>query len=193
MRWAPVIIAYLLGCIPFGLITARARGVDLRAAGSGNIGATNALRVMGKGAGAVTLMGDCLKGTAAVYIAFKLAGGDARIPAFAAAAAVLGHDFPVFLGFKGGKGVATSLGVLLALAPYVAVAGAAVWLVVVLAFRISSLGALASFMALPVIVLATKRDLFALTLFLTGLILIKHRSNIARLLKGEEPKIGRKT
>jgi glycerol-3-phosphate acyltransferase PlsY len=194
MVWAPILTAYLLGCIPSGLIVARLKGVDLRASGSGNIGATNALRVMGKGAGLITLLGDTLKGTAAVYIAYKVGGRDTGLFVIAGAACVLGHDFPVFTGFKGGKGVATSFGVLLAIAPGIAAAGFAVWLLTVLAFRISSVGALVSFSVMPVICMilySRGSDMFALSLFLTGMIFIKHRSNIARLIRGDEPRIGR--
>jgi len=194
MAWASVLVAYMLGCIPFGIIVARVKGVDLRASGSGNTGATNALRVMGKGAGLITLAGDMLKGAAGVYIAYRVAGLDSGIPFISAAAAVLGHDFPVFQGFKGGKGVATSFGVFLILAPYVALAGLGVWIITVLIFRISSLGALASFAIMPVLVLLMKKgdmSLFALSVFLTAMIVIKHRANIARLLRGDEPRIGR--
>ena len=188
-----VVIAYLLGCIPFGVIVARAYGVDLRGEGSGNIGATNALRVIGRKAGAITLIGDIGKGALAVYIAGTLAGRDAAV--LAAAAAVLGHDFPVFMRFKGGKGVATSLGALVVVEPLTGLVCIAAWLLVMLAFRYSSLSALASFGLLPVVALVAHVDdrwFLALSLFLTVLIYVKHKDNIARLIRGQEKSFGRK-
>jgi len=194
MRWGFVILAYLMGSIPFGLLTAKLYHVDLRAAGSGNIGATNALRVVGRKAGAATLAGDMLKGTLAAYLALRFAGPETGC--LAAAAAVAGHDFPVFLGFRGGKGVATSFGVLLALEPVVALMGILAWVVVVLAWRYSSLAALVSFALLPVWAwLLRGGDSFfmILSVCMTSLIIIKHRANIGRLVRGEEPRMGRKT
>jgi len=194
MQWGFVLLAYLLGCIPFGLLTAKACNVDLRASGSGNIGATNVLRVAGKKAGVATLIGDMLKGTLAVYLALRFAGRETAC--LAAVAAVAGHDFPVFLRFKGGKGVATSFGVLLALEPVIALIGFGVWLATVLAWNYSSLGALVSFSLLPVWALLLKsgdRSFLLLSLFLTTMLVIKHRANIVRLSKGEEPRVGRKT
>ncbi|MBI5190054.1 MAG: glycerol-3-phosphate 1-O-acyltransferase PlsY [Nitrospirae bacterium] len=193
MLGASVAAAYLLGCIPFGLLIAKLKGVDLRGAGSGNIGATNALRVMGKKEGAATLAGDMLKGVVAVLLARQFAGNDAAY--IAAAAVVIGHDFPVFLGFKGGKGVATSFGTMLALQPVVGLICVVVWLVTFFASRISSLGALVSFACLPVSVLILyggDRLLLAVTVFMTAVAFIKHRPNIARLLKGEESGISHK-
>ncbi|HEY3346321.1 MAG TPA: glycerol-3-phosphate 1-O-acyltransferase PlsY [Nitrospirota bacterium] len=193
MEWSFVVLAYLIGCIPFGVIIAKVRGVDLRSQGSGNIGATNALRVMGKKAGAVTLVGDILKGTAAVLIAARFGGRDIGI--YAAAAAVLGHDFPVTARFKGGKGVAASYGVLLGLAPAVALTGFATWLAAALITRVSSLGALISFALTPAVCYILFRGdsaLLVLSVFLTVLIFLKHKGNIQRLMHGAEPKIGRK-
>src|SRR5512143_3774172 len=148
MAWPFAILAYLLGCIPFGLIVAKTKGVDLRAAGSGNIGATNAMRVMGKGAGALTLVGDVLKGSLAAFLAMKFAGHGAAL--IAAGAAVLGHDFPLFMRFKGGKGVATSFGVLLVVQPVIGLIGVLVWGGGVSIWRYSSLAALVGFALLPV-------------------------------------------
>ena len=192
MEWGLIVLAYLLGCIPFGLIVARAHNVNLRAQGSGNIGATNALRVLGKKAGALTLAGDMLKGVAAVLIALRLSGPETG--ALAAGAAVLGHDFPVFTGFRGGKGVATSLGVMVALAPLVALSAITVWLASVAIWRISSVGALVSFALLPIFTwyMEGEARIFGLSLFLAGLIYIKHRENISRLVRGEESRIGNK-
>jgi glycerol-3-phosphate acyltransferase PlsY len=193
MRWVLVAAAFIIGSIPFGVIVARFYKVNLRGQGSGNIGATNALRVMGKKAGIITLFGDMLKGSAAVYLAMRFGGYETAL--IAAAAAVIGHDFSVFTGFKGGKGVATSFGVLLALVPLIAVAALVIWILVVAIFRISSLGALVSFTAVPFMVLLSRQSgnpLLILTVFLTGLIFFKHRENIERLLKGAESKIGQK-
>jgi acyl phosphate:glycerol-3-phosphate acyltransferase len=193
VEWPFVVLAYLIGCIPFGVIIAKFRGIDLRSQGSGNIGATNALRVMGKKAGAVTLLGDILKGTVAVLIAVRFCGRDAGI--YAAAAAVLGHDFPVTARFKGGKGVAASYGVLLGLAPAVALTGFATWLAAALITKVSSLGALISFALTPVVCYILFRGdtaLLVLSVFLALLIFVKHRENIQRLMQGAEPKIGRK-
>jgi glycerol-3-phosphate acyltransferase PlsY len=193
MRWVLVAAAFIIGSIPFGVIVARFYKVNLRGQGSGNIGATNALRVMGKKAGIITLFGDMLKGSAAVYLAMRFGGYETAL--IAAAAAVIGHDFSVFTGFKGGKGVATSFGVLLALVPLIAVAALVIWILVVAIFKISSLGALVSFTAVPFMVLLSRQSgnpLLILTVFLTGLIFFKHRENIERLLKGAESKIGQK-
>ena len=193
MRWVLVAAAYLIGSVPFGVIVARFYRVNLREQGSGNIGATNALRVMGRKAGIITLLGDMLKGSAAVYLAMRFGGYETAL--IAAAAAVIGHDFTFFTGFKGGKGVATSFGVLLALEPLLALAALIIWIVTVAIFRISSLGALASFAAVPFMALLDKqsgRPLLILTVFLTSLIFFKHMENIGRLLKGEESRIGQK-
>lgn len=194
MRWGLIAAAYLIGSIPFGVIIARFHNVNLREQGSGNIGATNALRVMGRKAAVITLLGDTFKGSAAVYLAMRFCGYETAL--FAAAAAVIGHDFTVFTGFKGGKGVATSFGVLLAIEPFIALAAIVIWIATVAIFRISSLGALVSFAAIPFIVLLNKqsgRPLLILTVFLTGLIFFKHMENIVRLLNGEESRIGQKS
>lgn len=193
MAWWTLLAAYLLGSIPTGVLVAKSYGVDLTAAGSGNIGATNALRVIGKKAGAITLIGDMLKGSLAVGIAMKFGGRPETL--LAAGAAVVGHDFTVFRGFRGGKGVATSIGVMLPVAPLVTLMTACVWLAAMLIWRYSSLAALASFAALPMFVAVMVPgdiELWGLALFVTVLATVKHRSNIMRLLKGEEPRIGSK-
>jgi acyl phosphate:glycerol-3-phosphate acyltransferase len=192
MIFALCLIAYLLGSIPFGVLVAKAHGADLRSKGSGNIGATNALRVLGKKAGALTLLGDMLKGVAPVLIALKFGGYEAGT--LAAGAAVLGHDFSIFTGFKGGKGVATSLGTILALEPTVGLACVAVWILAFLVTRISSVGALAAFTALPVLALVLKNvnQFIILSFFLTFMIFVKHRENIRRLIRGEEAGFSRK-
>src|SRR5215207_9882966 len=184
---------YLLGSIPFGLVlTKLTGGPDLRAVGSGNIGATNVLRTGNKALAAATLLGDMLKGTIAVLIAQQFGLGAAIAGGLAAGlGAFLGHLFPVWLGFKGGKGVATYIGVLLALAWPAALAFGVIWLLVAALTRYSSLAALVASAATPVILWFNK-DLQEAQVFLllTVMIFITHRANIARLLKGAEGKIG---
>src|SRR5215467_7426427 len=189
---------YLCGSIPFGLLLTRLAGTgDIRAIGSGNIGATNVLRTGRKGLAAATLVADALKGTLAVLVVYYYYGSEYRYFAHelalpAAAGAFLGHLFPVWLGFRGGKGVATYIGLLLALAWPVAIAFCLVWLAVAALTRYSSLAALvASAAAPPALWLLGYRpdgELFAL---LTALLWIMHRANIVRLIKGVEGKIGR--
>src|SRR3989304_1398915 len=133
-----IIYSYLLGSIPFGMVLAKMKGVDLRKVGSGNIGATNVLRAMGKGPALMTLLGDLLKGTAAVAAA-KMLGVGAFYEGLAGLAAIAGHNFPVFLRFRGGKGVATSLGVILIYMPQVGILTVALWLATALITRYSSL------------------------------------------------------
>lgn len=182
------IIGYLLGSIPFGLLLTRAAGLgDVRRIGSGNIGATNVLRTGRKSLAALTLLLDGLKGVVAVLIALR-AGGTA--PEIAALFAVIGHLYPVWLGFRGGKGVAVGLGVLLALAFPVGVAACAVWLAMAFWRRISSLAALVAFAVAPVVAILLGREGVALlALVLAGLIGFTHRANIARLRAGTEPRI----
>jgi glycerol-3-phosphate acyltransferase PlsY len=182
---------YLLGSIPFGLIFTRMAGLgDVRAIGSGNIGATNVLRTGRKGLAAATLLGDALKGTAAVLIGLRFN----LEPALAAGlGAFLGHLFPVWLGFKGGKGVATFLGVLLALSPVALTAFAAIWLGLAFGLRYSSLAALAASAATPVVLWALGQPGVAwLFLLLAALLWWKHAPNIRRLLAGTEGRIGQK-
>jgi glycerol-3-phosphate acyltransferase PlsY len=195
--WDPSCVAalafgYLCGSIPFGLILTRLAGTaDIRSVGSGNIGATNVLRTGRKGLAAATLLGDALKGTLAVLIV-ELSWGRELAP-LAALGAFLGHLFPVWLGFKGGKGVATYIGLLLALAWPAAIAFGLIWLAVAALTRYSSLAALIASAATPVLLWsfgkATEAELFAL---LTVLTWIMHRANIARLVQGTEGKIGNK-
>jgi glycerol-3-phosphate acyltransferase PlsY len=191
---AGLIIGYLLGSIPFGLLITRLSGSgDIRAMGSGNIGATNVLRTGHKGLAAATLIGDMLKGTVAVLVAGWLFGRNASLAA--AAGAVLGHVFPVWLGFKGGKGVATYIGVLLGVAwPAVAVF-ALVWAMVAAALRYSSAAGLTASAITPAFLLYWTRDPAVALLFfaLTALLWIMHRANITRLMAGTESKIGQKS
>ena len=188
---AALIGGYLIGSIPFGLILARLGGLgDIRKIGSGNIGATNVLRSGRKGLAAATLLLDGGKGAAAVLLA-GLLGPDMQLAA--ALGAVLGHLFPVWLRGKGGKGVATTLGVLLGLAWPVGVGACATWLAVAALFRYSSLAALLSLAAGPLYAWLLMRDLqlAQLAAVLALLVWWRHYGNIRRLLKGTEPKIGR--
>ena len=191
---AALVFGYLLGSIPFGLLlTKLTGGPDLRATGSGNIGATNVLRTGNKALAAATLIGDLLKGTIAVLIAQKFGLGAAIAGGLAAGlGAVLGHVFPVWLGFKGGKGVATYIGVLLALVWQAALAFGVIWIAVAAVTRYSSLSGLVASAAIPAILwLMGYPAETALFVLLTALIWFMHRANIARLLNGTEPKIGR--
>jgi glycerol-3-phosphate acyltransferase PlsY len=186
-----LVLGYLLGSIPFGFLFTRLSGAgDIRAVGSGATGATNVLRTGKYAAAAATLIFDAAKGAAAVLIAAHLWGETAA--AVAAVGAILGHLFPVWLGFKGGKGVATSLGVLLTLYWPVALASLATWLVVAAISRISSLSALVAAVAAPVYMFLWGQKTFAAaTLIIALLVLIAHRENIKRLLAGTEPRIGK--
>ena len=185
-------VGYLIGSIPFGLILTKLAGAgDIRALGSGNIGATNVLRTGRKGLAVATLVGDMLKGTFAVLIMNWLDGTDAAL--VAGLGAVLGHVFPVWLRFKGGKGVATYIGVLIAVSWPVALAFGAIWTTIAALTRYSSLSALVASTLTPAMlwffVDGKSMLLFAI---LTALVWIMHRGNIARLLQGTEGKIGKK-
>jgi glycerol-3-phosphate acyltransferase PlsY len=185
-----LLVGYLFGSIPFGLILTRVAGTgDIRAIGSGNIGATNVLRTGHKGLAAVTLLGDMLKGTAAVLVMNWLAGSDAAL--VAGLGAVIGHVFPLWLRFKGGKGVATYIGVLIAVAWPVAAAFGVIWAAVAALTRYSSLSGLVASAATPVLLwLFTGGKPALLFLVLTALIFVMHRANIARLIAGTESRIG---
>jgi glycerol-3-phosphate acyltransferase PlsY len=185
--------AYLLGSISFGVITTRFAGMaDIRSVGSGNIGATNVLRTGRKGLAAATLLGDMLKGTLAVVVARHLDGG-ADLPLVAAVGAVIGHLFPVWLKFRGGKGVATYIGVLIGLAWPAAAAFCAIWLIVAFVSRYSSLAALIASAATPLMLwLIGQTPAAILFIALTALVWWRHHENIARLMNGTEGKIGKK-
>jgi acyl phosphate:glycerol-3-phosphate acyltransferase len=189
------VVAYLLGSIPFGVVIARAKGIDLRQVGSGNIGATNAARALGKGLGGVVLLLDALKGFVPVLLARLLL---ARAPygeclvATTALLAFVGHLFPLFLGFHGGKGVATALGVFLALSPLAALGAVAVYAAVYALTRTSSLGSLTAavaFVPLVYFLSARSRVQLALAVLLVVGIVISHRENIRRLVRREEGKV----
>ena len=181
---------YLLGSIPFGVILTRLAGAgDLRQVGSGNIGATNVLRTGRKGLAAATLLLDGLKGAVAVWLAQRFAPPDQLL---AAAGAFVGHCFPVWLGFRGGKGVATLMGVALALYWPLGLIYAAVWLGLLATLRISSVAGMAAAISAPVAAAALGRfDLVLLFIALALIVLWRHGANIARLLDGTEPRIGR--
>jgi glycerol-3-phosphate acyltransferase PlsY len=182
---------YLLGSIPFGLILTRMAGLgDVRKIGSGNIGATNVLRTGHRGLAAATLLLDALKGTAAVLIAARWG----EIPALAAAlGAFLGHCFPVWLGFKGGKGVATFIGALAGVAWMAAAAFAAIWLTLAAVTRYSSVAGMSAIAATPVVLYFLGMPRAAvLFLLLAAIALLKHRQNLSRLLSGQEGRIGAK-
>jgi glycerol-3-phosphate acyltransferase PlsY len=212
---AAAALGYLLGSIPFGLILTRAAGLgDIRKVGSGNIGATNVLRTGNKGLAAATLLLDALKGTAAVVLAtaflpsvFHIAAGAqpgpdigrllllVAVPWAAALGALVGHVYPVWLGFKGGKGVATYLGALIGVHWMAAVVFALTWLVTAAVTRISSLSALTGLVAVVLyfVLFHGQATIFiAAIVLMSALVAYKHSANIQRLLKGEEPKIGAK-
>ena len=193
-----VVGGYLLGSIPFGVIATRLGGApDLRTIGSGSIGATNVLRTGRRDLALITLLGDGGKGAVAVLIAWlatqdSTLAAQSQLTALAAGAAFLGHLFPVWLRFRGGKGVATFFGTLLAAAWPVGLLAGATWILMALVFRISSLAGLTAAALAPVYVFATGRPLpiAYLALFMAVLIYVRHTANIRRLLKGEEPRIG---
>ncbi|HEX9776947.1 MAG TPA: glycerol-3-phosphate 1-O-acyltransferase PlsY, partial [Geopsychrobacteraceae bacterium] len=181
--------AYLLGAIPTGVILTRLTGKeDIRQAGSGNIGATNVYRVAGRTLGALTLVGDCLKGVVPVLVAGQLFALTGIPLALVALAAFVGHCFPVYLGFKGGKGVATALGVFLVLSPLAILGALAVFVLVLWKWRYISLASVSAAAVIPLLVLAIERSwpLFAATLVIAAIVIWRHRSNIERLKSGGE-------
>jgi glycerol-3-phosphate acyltransferase PlsY len=189
-----LLIGYLLGSIPFGILLTRATGAgDLRAIGSGNIGATNVLRTGRKGLAALTLLLDAAKGAAAILVVRLVFPGEPQLEPLAAFGALIGHLYPLWLRFRGGKGVATFLGILAALHWPIALAAAAIWLAMLALTRFSSLAGMT--MALSAPVLAALLDRFDLALLLLGfalLIVWKHRANLERLMSGSEPRVGRR-
>ena len=187
--WA--IVGYLLGSIPFGMIFARIMGLgSLRDIGSGNIGATNVLRTGNKTAAALTLFFDAGKGALIILLARALAGEDAA--QLAGVSAIIGHCFPVWLSFRGGKGVATYFGLMITISPVVGLTTGVIWILIAAGTRYSSLAALvAALWAVLIVALVADRHLFVLTFILAVLIYARHHTNIKRLRAGEEPKIQR--
>ncbi|HDO21828.1 MAG TPA: glycerol-3-phosphate 1-O-acyltransferase [Nitrospirae bacterium] len=188
------ISAFLTGSIPVGLIVARSKGIDIRTKGSGNIGATNILRNIGKKEALITLIGDISKGVIPVLVAWKFFPDDTRV-GIIGLSAIAGHDFSIFLKFRGGKGVATSLGVLLAYSPFAALATAAIWIIVLVISKISSLSAILAFLLLPltIFIIDNTEGKFLISLIIAALIIIKHKDNIKRLINGEESRMVRKS
>jgi glycerol-3-phosphate acyltransferase PlsY len=187
-----IVFAYLLGSVPVGVLLARTKGADPRKVGSGNIGATNVMRAAGKTTGALTLAGDILKGFLPLIVAFVMQE-PVIVVAVVGFSAFLGHLFPLFLKFKGGKGVATALGVYLALDPFAVVITVIVFVLVLLKWRFVSLGSLVGVAAMPLLLyLFNAPDHYIyLALVIGALIFIKHKDNIRRLIAGTENKIGR--
>ncbi|MGH9757170.1 MAG: glycerol-3-phosphate 1-O-acyltransferase PlsY [Candidatus Acidiferrales bacterium] len=195
--WLIPVVAYFLGSIPFGLLLVKFAGRgDIRKSGSGNIGAANVSRNAGIFAGLLTLVLDAGKGTLAVWLAAHFSGGNIRWMMAAAVAAVLGHVFPVWLGFCGGKGVATGLGVLLLISPQAAGIAVALWILIVGFWRYSSLGSVVAAATIPIFVYFLYAPRFAPpeavtfgTILISVIVLLKHRSNIGRLATGTENKM----
>jgi glycerol-3-phosphate acyltransferase PlsY len=201
-----VIGSYLLGSIPFGYLAGRIAGVDIRMCGSGNVGATNVTRTLGKGYGYPVFVADFLKGFVAVKLSILVAArvqpewGSSEIFGIAAAiSSVLGHSFPVWLGFKGGKGVATSAGALFGLAAVAALVGAAIWILIFWLTRYVSVASIAAAAALPFVILITTwqnrtnaKSLFYSSVCLAAVVIWRHRSNLLRLMRGTEPRFTRK-
>jgi len=193
-----VVAAYLLGSVSFAVLMSKAFGLpDPRSYGSGNPGATNVLRSGKKAAAVLTLLGDAAKGWLAVFVAMRFAPHDDHYLALVAVVALavfLGHVFPVFLRFRGGKGVATALGVLLALNVWLGVGALATWLLMALLFRISSLAALSATVGVPVYALALgmPREWVLASGIMSLLLIWRHKKNVRNLLAGKEPRIGRR-
>jgi len=189
-----VLTSYLIGAIPFGLIFGKLlSGIDVRTVGSGNIGATNVLRAGGKRAAIITLLSDCLKGFLPVLVVQAILHNE-DLSLITGAATILGHNFPIYLGFKGGKGVATSFGTILAVSPLLGLFCLAAWLISAFVWRYSSLAALVSCGLYPILIFTTRgdsRSLGLFSLFLFGMIYYRHRENIKRLINHTEPKIGK--
>jgi len=195
MKWLLVVFAYLLGSVPSGVVVARLMGgADPRSGGSGNIGATNVLRMLGKKAAVATLAGDFLKGVIPVVMALALLPEGSPFLYLTAAAAILGHDFSFLLAFRGGKGVATTIGTVAILNPLIALLLLATWIAVVTVTRYSSAGALTAAAMAPVFALFVAGD-GRLTLFCVAaaaLLILKHRENIKKLMAGTESRVGEK-
>lgn len=182
-----LVTAYLLGSVPTGLLLGKAYGIDVRKEGSGNIGATNLYRTLGRKVGVITLIGDCLKGLIPVVVV-KMSSMPAEYAAWVGLAAFCGHVFSVFLRFKGGKGVATALGVFLALSPLAVTVALVVFIALMLVWRYVSLGSIAAAATMPlaVLLLGGGKVLIVVTLVIAAVVIVKHHENIRRLLAGTE-------
>jgi glycerol-3-phosphate acyltransferase PlsY len=190
---APV-AAYLIGAVPVGFLVARVFGFgDIRRHGSGNIGATNVLRTLGKGPAALTLVGDIAKGALAVAAGRVISGGDAGMTAAAAVLAVAGNCWPVFLRFRGGKGVATGFGAMLALVPWATGPAALVWVVIALTFRYASLASITAALTVPIGALVLYDGVRVVgAAVVAAIVVLRHRDNLTRLLSGTERRIGQR-
>lgn len=188
-----IIGSFLMGSIPCGVLVARLKGIDLKKVGSGNIGATNVLRTAGKWPALLTLAGDIMKGAIPVALG-KYLLNDLSMEGIIGLSAIMGHNFSVFLRFRGGKGVATSIGVLLVYSPMAALVTVVIWLAVILLTRYSSLGAIISFGMLPLTVYGVDyaRERLVISLMMSALLMLRHADNIKRLIQGMEPKIGKR-
>lgn len=186
-----IALAFLLGSIPFGAVIARIQGINLKEVGSGNVGATNVMRAMGKGPALFTLAGDVIKGVLPVLIGRYLVN-DFFWEGVIGLSAISGHIFSPFLGFRGGKGVATSIGVMLVYSPIVGLITVIIWLAFVLITRYSSMGALISFGSLPlnIYVFDYSQEKLIISVAVSALLIIRHISNIKRLIEGTETRIG---
>ncbi len=186
-----ILIAYFIGSIPFGVLVAKARGIDLQNVGSKNIGASNVFRSVGKLPALLTLLGDALKGTAAVILCVFMIGRGFW-ESVIGIAVVLGHMYSIFLSFRGGKGVATGLGVLAVYSPFPTVILIIIWVLTALFTKYSSLAAITAFISLPVIfaLFEASKEKISFAIVLAFLIILKHKSNIKRLFGGTETKIG---
>jgi acyl phosphate:glycerol-3-phosphate acyltransferase len=195
MALSLIVASYLIGAIPFGLIVARVMGgVDIRTIGSGNIGATNVLRAVGKKAGLTALLLDIGKGAIPVLTAKTVYGQGDLTTLYCALAAFFGHLYPIYLGFKGGKGVATALGTIAAWVPIAGATTLLIWIISAKTFKFSSLAALIAFATLPLVLFLLEQPTPMLASFiLTTLIYWRHRANIQRLFTGLEPRIGQKS
>jgi acyl phosphate:glycerol-3-phosphate acyltransferase len=201
-----VVGSYLLGSVPFGYLAGRIAGIDIRNSGSGNVGATNVIRTLGKGYGYPVFAADFLKGFGAVKMSILIAarvhpewGSSEIFGIVAGISSVLGHSFPVWLHFKGGKGVATSAGALFGLAPVAASVGAGIWILTFLLTRYVSVASITAAAALPLIILLTSwlrqtagKSLFYSSVCLAAVVIWRHRSNLSRLMRGTEPRFTRK-
>lgn len=200
--FAVLIGSYLLGSVPFGYLAGRLAGIDIRKVGSGNVGATNVVRVLGKWYGYPVFAFDFLKGFAAVVISMLVAPGGPHawispevFGILAAMSSVLGHLYPLWLKFKGGKGVATSAGALLALTPVATVIGVAIWIIVFLITRYVSVASVTAAVLLPIVILVigshdphNGKALFYCSLCVAAIVIWRHRSNLSRLMRGSEPR-----